>query len=163
MKLFQHRSAVDAPAITVTILVFAFLLQPLANGGEMQRRINTDPANVAIKGYDTVAYFTEERPVKGKPEFTFLWQGAKWQFASSKHLELFAADPERYAPQFGGFCSMALTKGVMSTVDPDAWTIVDGKLYLNFNKAVRDKFRENPSEHVKKASAQWQRQMHDQP
>ena len=119
------------------------------------RRINAGADNVAIEGYDTVAYFTMGRPMKGDPEFTYSWNGATWQFSEAEHRDMFAEEPERYAPQFGGFCSMALAYGQIAEVDPEVWTIVDGKLYLNFNKSVREKFRRNLKENIKKADENW--------
>lgn len=123
--------------------------------GNPQEMVNTGPDKVAIKGYDTVAYFTEAHPVKGKPEFAFSWNDTQWHFANAPHRDLFAANPERYAPQFGGFCSMALVVGKIKDIDPQAWTIVDDKLYLNFTKAFRDKFRENKTENIEKAEENW--------
>ncbi len=117
--------------------------------------VNVDSDNVAIKGYDSVAYFTNGQPMKGDPAFAVKWNGAQWQFANPAHRDIFASNPERYAPQFGGFCSMALTKGHLATVDPEAWTIVDGKLYLNFSKNGRDKFRQNTKENIKQAEGNW--------
>ena len=76
-------------------------------------------------------------PCKAVPEFAYSWQDAEWHFVTAEHRDLFANDPERYAPQFGGFCAMALTEDVVKVVDPEAWTIVDGKLYLNFSKKGR--------------------------
>ena len=118
-------------------------------------RVNAGADNVAIEGFDTVAYFTMGRPMKGDPEFTYSWNGATWQFAAAEHRDLFAEDPERYAPQFGGFCSMALAHGQIAEVDPEVWTIVDGKLYLNFNKSVGEKFRQNLKENIEKADENW--------
>lgn len=122
---------------------------------DANKRINTDKSGVAIKGYDTVAYFTEGRAVEGKMEFMFSWHGARWYFANAAHRDLFAANPERYAPQFGGFCSMGMTRGMTANADPEAWTIVDGKLYLKFSKATRDQWRPNKAENIKKAEKKW--------
>jgi YHS domain-containing protein len=123
--------------------------------GDAHKPIATDPFGVAIKGYDTVAYFTEGHPVKGKKAFEFSWQGVPWYFANAAHRDLFAANPERYAPQFGGFCSMGMTRGKTANADPEAWTIVDGKLYLKFSKATRDRWRPNKAENIKKAEKKW--------
>lgn len=136
----------------VGLLIAAVVAMPVIAG---QKMVNTGPDKLAIKGYDTVAYFTEAQPTKGKPEFTFSWNDAQWYFANATHRDLFAANPDRYAPQFGGFCSMALTVGKVKDVDPEVWTIVEGKLYLNFNKNVRDKFRKNATENIKKAEENW--------
>ena len=116
-----------------------------------------DADNVAIKGYDTVAYFTKGQPTKGNSEFVFAWNGAQWRFASAAHRDMFASNPERYAPQFGQLCSMGLAFGKRAVADPEAWKIVDGKLYLYFSRGARDKFGQNTNENMKKAKANWQR------
>ena len=123
--------------------------------GNPPKMINAGSDNVAIKGYDTVAYFTEGQPMKGKPEFAYLWNDAQWRFANAADRDLFIADPERYTPQFGGYCAMALVVAKIKDIDPEVWTIVDGKLYLNFSKAFRDKFRQNAAENIKKAEENW--------
>ena len=120
--------------------------------------VATGPDNkVAIKGYDTVAYFTEGKARKGKTEFSASWNNAEWHFASPDHRDLFAADPERYVPQFGGFCARGIIKGKRVAADPEAWTIVDGKLYIKFNETVRDDWRKSPAENIQKAEEKWVR------
>ena len=126
-----------------------------AVAGGANKPIATDSFGVAIKGYDTVAYFTEGRALKGKKEFEFSWQGARWYFANAAHRDLFAANPKRYVPQFGGFCARGMTRGKMAAADPKAWTIVDGKLYMKFSKASRDRWRQNKAENIKKAEEKW--------
>jgi hypothetical protein len=117
--------------------------------------VATDSSVVAIKGYDTVAYFTEGRAIKGKKEFEISWRDARWHFVSAAHRDMFVANPERYAPKFGGFCANGMSKGKMAAADPEAWTIVDGKLYLKFNKAVRDRWRLDKAVRIKKAEKNW--------
>ncbi len=117
--------------------------------------IASDSSGVAIKGYDTVAYFTEGRAIKGQKEFEFSWKEAPWHFVSAAHRDMFAANPKRYAPKFGGFCAMAMTRGKMFVADPEAWTIVDGNLYMKFNKATRDRWRPNKAENIEKAKKNW--------
>jgi len=133
------------------------LLLVSAVAAELKNPINKGPNDVAIRGYDTVAYFTQKRPVKGMPEFSYQWQDATWQFASAKHRDLFAADAERYAPQFGGYCAMALTQNTIKVIDPEAWTISGGKLYLNFSKKGRVKFRKDIPGNIKKSEDNWTR------
>jgi hypothetical protein len=117
--------------------------------------IATDSSAVAIKGYDTVAYFTVGRAIKGKKEFEISWRDAHWHFVSAAHRDMFAANPERYAPRFGGFCANGMSKGKTAAADPEAWTIVDGKLCLKFNKAVRDRWRPDRAVRIKKAEKNW--------
>ena len=95
---------------------------------------------VAIKGYDTVAYFTEGKPTKGGKSFEAEWNGAIWRFASAANRDTFKADPEKYAPQYGGYCAWAVSQGYTAGIDPDAWKIVDGKLYLNYSQEVKAKW-----------------------
>jgi hypothetical protein len=119
--------------------------------------IATDSSGVAIKGYDTVAYFTKGRAIKGNKDFEFSWQGVHWNFTGAAHRDMFAANPKRYAPKFGGFCAMGMTRGKMFVADPEAWTIVDGNLYMKFNKATRDRWRPNKAENIEKAKKNWAR------
>lgn len=118
--------------------------------GLADQDINTDEPGVAIKGYDTVAYFTEGPAMKGKKEFEFSWQEAQWYFVSAAHRDMFAANPKSYAPEFGGFCAMAMTRGIIYAADPEAWTIVDGKLYIKFSHATRDRWQTNKTENIKR-------------
>jgi hypothetical protein len=117
--------------------------------------VASDSSGAAIKGYDTVAYFTEGRAIKGKKEFESPWQESHWYFVSAAHRDMFAANPKSYAPEFGGFCSMAMTRGMMFAADPEAWTIVDGKLYMKFSHATRDRWQPNKAENIKKAEKNW--------
>jgi YHS domain-containing protein len=121
---------------------------------------STDMA-VALGGYDTVAYFTVGKPLKGSPKYKHRWAGATWFFANKGHLNKFVDEPELYVPQFGGFCAAAMTFGAMARADPEVWTIVDGKLYLNFDKYARGVFRENLEQNVEKAEKQWAVKLED--
>ncbi len=111
--------------------------------------------SLAIKGYDAVAYFTEGKPVKGKAEFTHKWKDANWRFSSAANLAAFAAAPEKYAPQYGGYCAWAVSEGYTADIDPDAWRIVDGKLYLNYDQKVKEKWEKDIPGHIKKADGNW--------
>lgn len=91
----------------------------------------------AIKGYDVVAYFTQGKPVEGDGDFTHKWRGATWRFASAANRDTFAAMPQKYAPQYGGYCAWGVSQGYTAPTDPEAWRIVDGKLYLNYSKGVQ--------------------------
>ena len=92
-----------------------------------------DEPRLSISGYDPVAYFTDGRPVRGKADFEYVWRKLRWRFASGEHRDLFVKDPQRYAPQYDGYCAMGVAVEAAAhkdTVDPEAWAIVDGKLYL---------------------------------
>jgi YHS domain-containing protein len=110
---------------------------------------------IAIKGYDAVAYHTEGRPVEGSDEFEAEWNGATWRFANAEHRDLFVADPERYAPAYGGYCAYGVTQGVKPKIDPDAWTIVDDRLYLNLSKSIQERWEQDIPGYIAKADAIW--------
>jgi YHS domain-containing protein len=110
---------------------------------------------VAVGGYDPVAYFTEEKPVKGSEDFTLQHAGATWRFASAENRATFEADPAKYSPQYGGYCAYAVAKGSTAKAEPDAWTIHDGKLYLNFDKSVQAIWEKDIPGYVTQADANW--------
>ena len=110
---------------------------------------------VAIKGYDPVAYFTDSKPVKGSKDFRYDWQGATWQFASAEHRDLFTKEPEKYAPQYGGYCAWAVSQGNTAGIDPDAWKIVGGKLYLNYDTDIQTKWLQDIPGNIEKADKNW--------
>lgn len=117
--------------------------------------INVTRGQLAIHGYDAVAYFTQSAPVRGQAQFEYRWQNVIWRFASAAHRDEFARQPERYAPQFGGYCAWAVSRGYTADIDPDAWKIVDGKLYLNYSKRVQRMWEQDISGNIAKASANW--------
>jgi YHS domain-containing protein len=109
----------------------------------------------AIKGYDPVAYFTDSKPVKGNTAFKTDWNGATWYFASAEHLAVFKADPTKYAPQYGGYCAYGMSEEHKAPVEPEAWSIVNGKLYLNYNSDVPKEWKKKDSDLIIKADANW--------
>ena len=110
---------------------------------------------LALDGYDPVAYFTDGKPVEGSKEHSLEWNGATWRFTSAAHLEEFEKSPEKYAPQYGGYCAWAVSHGYTADVDPDAWTIVDGKLYLNYDLKVMEKWKQDIPGHIAKGDGNW--------
>jgi YHS domain-containing protein len=110
-----------------------------------------DEVPLAILGYDPVAYFTDGKPVRGRPEISYDWDDYRYRFSSVEHRELFKADPARYAPQFANFCAMALTRGDVVEANPDYWLISDGKLYLFGKKNGPALFRQGLTEHIAQA------------
>ena len=109
----------------------------------------------AINGYDAVAYFTESKPVKGNDKWVYEWDKASWYFSSQKNLELFKADPVKYAPQYGGYCAYGLSNGYKAPTEADAWTIDNGKLYLNYNLDVRKEWNKDREARIRKADKNW--------
>ena len=139
----------------LTAAVFAVTLGSLGKPS-VAGEINTGYfGNVAIKGYDPVAYFTESRAVQGSNDIRSEWLGATWQFSSTQHRELFVANPVQYAPQYGGLCSDGVAYGVTTTnIDPHAWRIIDDKLYLNYDPGAAAELEETPGQ-VAKAEENW--------
>jgi enamine deaminase RidA (YjgF/YER057c/UK114 family) len=129
-------------------LLFVALTAPTAHSGETR---------LAISGYDPVAYFTDGRPVPGLTEFEHVWHDARWRFSSASHRDLFVGDPYRYAPQYDGYCAggMAADAPHKDTVDPEAWAIVDGKLYLTHTTRSLDRWSQNAADRIKRADANW--------
>jgi len=116
---------------------------------------STDKDGVAIQGYDTVAYFTQNRAVEGKPEYSYTWQDARWFFLSPEHRDMFAKDPQAFAPRYGGYCSGGMALGRKSRSDPTAWKIIDGKLYLAFNHNDIETFVETAGSSIPTADENW--------
>ena len=113
-------------------------------------------SNKAVSGYDTVAYFTEQQAVKGLPRFKYEYQGVEWYFSKAEHLSLFKDAPEKYMPQYGGFCAWAVAaKKQRAPGDPNYWTIVDGKLYLNYDSKVQKQWLEDVPGFIKKGDEFW--------
>lgn len=140
----------------LTTLAVAVVVSFPAVAVEAADAVNTTLfGNVAIKGYDPVAYFTDGRPVKGSKDHELEWNGATWRFASTDHLEAFEAEPERYAPQYGGYCAWAVSQGYTANIDPQAWRIVDGRLYLNYSKEVQRKWESDIPGHIEAADTNW--------
>lgn len=135
--------------------ILATLLLPLASLAATTG-VNTGYfGNVAIKGYDPVAYFTEGKAVKGSEAYTHEWLGAVWHFASAEHRDLFAADPVRYAPQYGGHCATGIAYGQLTaSIDPEAWNIIDGKLFLGYDPGGAEELRTMPGQ-IPLADAHW--------
>lgn len=110
---------------------------------------------IAIKGYDTVAYFKDGRALKGSPSFTFRWHGLVWHFSSGENRDLFSAAPEKYAPQYDGYCAWAMAEARKAQTDPEVWKIVDGKLYLNCSQSAYEKWSRDIPGNIRKADANW--------
>jgi YHS domain-containing protein len=128
------------------------LALPATAGGVVNASAFT---GTAIEGYDPVAYFNEGRPVEGKSEFAHDWMDATWYFASAEHRDLFAADPDKYAPQYGGYCAWAVSQGYTAKIDPEAWKIVDDRLYLNYSKDVQAQWVQDIPGNIAKGDANW--------
>ena len=113
------------------------------------------PEGVVIGGYDPVAYFTEGRPVKGQPAFIAAYDEATFWFASGENRDRFLADPPSYVPRYGGFCAYGVSEGYKATTEPDAFTVFEGRLYLNYNRDVRELWNQDRSGRIARADRQW--------
>jgi YHS domain-containing protein len=142
---FRRRSAVCL-LLLLTLAAPAVALSPVNR---------TTFGGVAIDGWDPVAYFTDGKPVEGSREFVHEWNGATWRFASAAHRDLFAQAPEKYAPQYGGYCAWAVSQGYTADIDPEAWKIQDGRLYLNYSLDVQKKWAADIPGNVAKGDANW--------
>lgn len=116
---------------------------------------------VALKGYDVVAYFTEQRAVPGQPAHSHTWSGVRWQFKDAANREAFAKDPARYAPEFGGYCAYGVSRGYAVDIDPEAFAVVDGRLYLNYSKRVQRTWNQDRPGYIEKARGQWPKVLSD--
>ncbi len=140
-------------SIVAAAVFFSLALPTLAVA---QSEIYKNWRGIAIKGFDPVAFHREGKPVKGSGDFEIKWKDARWRFASAENRDLFEADPDKYAPRYGGYCAWAVSEGYTAGVDPkNAWSVVDGRLYLNYNAEIKQRWEEDIPGHIKKANANW--------
>ena len=139
----RHAFVLAGAALAVPTLAVAAQPMVFAEGG------------AAINGYDPVAYFALDGPVKGSKEFNLTWNGATWHFASEENRNLFETDPEAHAPRYGGYCAYAVSRGYTASTDPDAWSVHDNKLYLNYNRLVRALWSRDIPGNIEKGDANW--------
>jgi YHS domain-containing protein len=125
--------------------------------------VNKEDGKLALNGYDSVAYFTEGKAVEGSGEFSYVWMGAEWHFTSPATREAFVKEPEKYAPQFGGYCAWAVAHGYTANGDPTVWKVVDGKLYLNYNQRVKEKWEQDETHFIKQGSDNFPRFLENKP
>ena len=140
---------------TSFIAIAAFvLISALAFAGE-KILVNRNEDGVALQGYDAVAFFTDNKPVKGKPEIQSIYKGARYYFATTEHKQLFDGDPAKYEPQFGGFCAYGVSQGHTVPIEIDAFQIVIGRLLMQYDKGIRDRFNKDTQGNLKKADSNW--------
>ena len=138
----------------VSLLVFLpFIATSLL--AETKSLLNVDKNNLAIQGYDPVAFFTENKPIKGRPEFKSTYEGAIYLFASAENKMLFEKEPSKYRPAFGGFCAYGVSRNKLVEIDPEAFQIVDGHLLLQYSKGVRNDFNKDVQGNLAKAKQNW--------
>lgn len=140
-------------AATALMLVPAIAIAPAAHA---EPPIYTGTfSNTALQGHDPVAYFTEGKPVKGSKDYTTEYMGAEFRFSTAANRDAFIADPTAYAPQYGGYCAWAIADGKHAKGDADHWAIVDGKLYLNYNKSIQNKWNADRAGFIERANTTW--------
>jgi YHS domain-containing protein len=134
------------------VALLVSLAIPIAAFGQ---RVNADRSKLAVKGYDVVAYFDDGRAVAGSTAFEHEVGGVRYRFASAANRDRFVQDPQRYLPQYGGFCAYAVSKGYTADTDPQAWRIVDGRLFLNYDRGVQRLWEEDIPGRIAKGDANW--------
>ncbi len=133
--------------------IFALALAPAVQAQDKPVYFATEGA--AMAGYDPVSYFDSDVPIQGQPTIAVMWKGAEWHFASQENRERFESNPRAYAPQFGGYCSYAMAKGVLKSTDPMAWQVVDGRLYLTHSPEIEQIWQQDRSEYIQMAEQNW--------
>lgn len=123
--------------------------------GDYDSVIYIKDANLALEGYDTIAYFENNKPIKGSNEWKTIYKNAEWYFNSEKNLNLFLSDPEKYAPAYGGYCAWAMNEGNLAPGKPKHWDIIEGRLYLNYSSSTRKKFLDDFNSMIKNADSKW--------
>ncbi|MGI9387400.1 MAG: YHS domain-containing (seleno)protein [Methyloligellaceae bacterium] len=145
-------------AAGVAVLATAVLFAAFSTATAGKARYYTGYfSGVAAGGYDPVSYFTAGMPVKGKKDITAKWDGVTWRFSSPENREVFLEMPKKYAPQFGGYCAYAVAIGTTAKGDPRNWKIVDGKLYLNYDRSIQRKWERQQSSYIRKGHKNWPR------
>lgn len=127
----------------------------LSVSAQTKSLLNLDKSGIAIQGYDPVAFFTDGKPVKGNPEFVAKHDGAVYLFASKEHRDLFKKEPVKYEPSFGGYCAYGVSRNKLAPIDVEAFQIVDGKLFLQYSKGIRDDFNKDAKGNLTRANTNW--------
>ncbi|MCU0621113.1 MAG: hypothetical protein MUC69_06390 [Gemmatimonadales bacterium] len=150
MRSLLHRAARALPVAALLVSL------PLAASAQMGKTaLNIDDNQLALHGYDAVAYQTESRAVRGSGDYTAVHEGAIYRFASATNRDAFKAGPSKYVPQFGGYCAMGVAVGKKLDVDPNAFKVMNGKTYLNVNAEVQKAWLKSPDKHIATASTKW--------
>ncbi|WP_413669767.1 YHS domain-containing (seleno)protein [Mucilaginibacter sp. Mucisp86] len=136
--------------LIITALALVTAVQAYAQQSEIFA-----PGGKAIKGYDPVAFFKESKPIKGLDKFQYQWKDATWFFSTSENLEAFKADPEKYAPQYGGYCAYGTSQGHKAPTQANTWTVLNDKLYFNYNDKVKELWTKDQANLIKAADEKW--------
>jgi hypothetical protein len=158
MVLSRLRRKKRSPAVRRVVATTAVSVAMMLAGAGSARAIDPVYENwrgLAIRGYDPVAYFADGKPTEGSSEFTAERRGATWRFVSAEHRDRFVANPLDHAPQYGGYCAWAVANDYTASSDPEAWRIVDGKLYLNYDRGIQSKWEKDIPANIEKADSNW--------
>ena len=139
----------------IALALAASACTPAGSASKKVPPFNTDRAGVALHGYDAVTYFEDAAPREGQPSLEHAWRGARWRFATAENRDRFVADPTRYVPQFGGYCAKAVSENHTADVDPRAYKVVDGKLYLNYSPKVQKLWEEDIPGRIATGERYW--------
>ena len=150
--MMKHWINVNTVAVAFIVAIFSLTYVQKASAESLYY---SSFFGTAVEGYDVVAYFTDGKPMEGSKDHKVKWKGVDWYFASDEHKKLFESDPEKYAPQYGGYCAWAVSQGYTASTVPEAWRIVDGKLYLNYSKGVQKTWEENIPGNITQANKNW--------
>ena len=153
----KHLKRLLSSAVLMLSMTASVMAAERINTLEKEGLFGYEPNGIAIRGYDTVAYFTQSKPVEGSAQYSTEWSGATWKFSTQEHLNLFIAEPEKYAPQYGGYCAYGVAQESLVKIEPDQWTVVDGKLYLNYNEKLNKKWQEDIPGFVKTADSLFEK------
>jgi len=151
----MHRKLGVVVLAVASLLCFCLFGEEPSVGGKLKADPIFQSGGIAIHGYDPVAYFQDKKPVKGKKEYEHQWMGATWRFNSNENRDLFRANPEQYAPQYGGYCAYGMSSGYAAPTEANAWSVVDGKLYLNYNREVQKMWKKDIPGYILKADHNW--------
>lgn len=153
LKQFTMKKIILGIAIVVVVAIAGIFIFSGSSGSDASEVFVSD--GKAIKGYDPVAFFEVSEPVMGKEQFSYDWNGATWLFSSKENMNRFKENPEAYAPQYGGYCAYGTSQGHKAPVEIDTWSVIDGKLYFNYNGKVKETWDENRAEFILEADKNW--------
>jgi YHS domain-containing protein len=153
--VIERRLETAFAVFIVVFVLFAAIAGSAAAGADSPvPAVNADQG-IGLKGYDPVAYFINGAPTKGSEQYSFAWKGVAYRFASTGNLEKFKADPEKYLPQYGGYCAYAMSLDRIADIDPSRWAIVNGKLYLNNGFVAEKLWSLNKNGNIVSADRNW--------
>lgn len=158
MFLNATKKAVQQKTL-VSICTCAFaatLLFLVACSSESDVPMTVNITEIAINGFDPVSYFNERRPVRGSEEYAHTWNDAKYHFSCKENLDLFKSDPAKFVPQYNGYCAFAMSRGDYARINPEAYAIVDDKLYLTYNRDIKSAWLRDKENYISKADRNWQ-------